>query len=134
MVDLDLKPSDRASFEGSPFHPDLYSCGRGIKIAGGYMAFKVPAAPASQNFPNLVYEPKEAQTWPQSLDPADYTAERAVSRAAEAGARCVKVFVESGFGIFKWPYLRIETLQQIRSAASKRNLVLMVHALSLIHI
>jgi imidazolonepropionase-like amidohydrolase len=127
VVDLDLKPIDRASFEGAPLHPYLYSCGRGIKIAGGYMAFKVPA-PASQNFPNLVYEPKEAQTWPESLDPADYTPERAVSRATEAGARCVKVFVESGFGTFKWPYLHTETLQQIRAAASKRNFVLMVHA------
>ena len=80
VVDLDLKHSDQAWFESAPLHPHLYSCGRGIKIAGGYMAFKVPA-PASQSFPNLIYEPGEAQHWPETLDPADYTAERAVSRA-----------------------------------------------------
>lgn len=127
IVDLDLKASDQASFAATPLHPHLYSCGRGIKIAGGYMAFKVPA-PASPSFPNLIYEPKEAEHWPASLDPGDYTAERAVSRAADAGGICVKVFVESGFGTFHWPYLHTETLQAIRAAASKRKLVLVVHA------
>jgi imidazolonepropionase-like amidohydrolase len=129
VVDLDLKPSDKEWFEGVLPHPHLYSCGKGIKVAGGYMALKVPP-PLSENFPNLVYEPKEGQSWPKSLNPSDYTAERVVGRAADAGAICVKVFVESGFGMFNWPYLHTETLQRIRAAASKRKLVLMVHATS----
>ena len=129
IVDLDLTPSDQAWFEGTPLHPRFYSCGRGIKVAGGYMAFNVPLL-SSQKFPNLVYEPKEAEHWPKSLDPADYTAERAVSRAADAGAICVKAFVESGFGIFNWPYLHTETLEKIQAAARERKLVLMVHATS----
>jgi imidazolonepropionase-like amidohydrolase len=41
------------------------------------------------NLPNLVYEPKEAAHWPKALDPGDYTAARAVARAADAGAICV---------------------------------------------
>jgi imidazolonepropionase-like amidohydrolase len=127
VVDLDLKASDRAWFDATPQHPHLYSCGAGIKVAGGYMAFKV-ASPSSESFPNLVYEPKEAQHWPVTLNPGDYTPELAVSRAADAGAICVKVFVESGFGTFNWPYLHTETLQEIRTAAAKRKLVLMVHA------
>jgi imidazolonepropionase-like amidohydrolase len=127
VVDLDLKPADQRWFQGAVLHPHLYSCGAGIKVAGGYMALTLPE-PASGNFPNLVYEPKEAQHWPNSLDPASYTAERAVSRAADAGAICVKVFVESGFGTFNWPFLHTETLRKIRAAASKRKLVLMVHA------
>ena len=127
VVDLDLKQSDQSWFDSAPLRPRLYSCGAGIKIAGGYMAFKVPP-PGSKGFPNIVYEPKEADHWPKSLEPADYTAEDAVSRAAGAGAICVKVFVESGFGTFNWPYLHTETLQQIGAAAKRRNLVLMVHA------
>ncbi len=130
VVDLDLTPNDRAWFEAAPVHPRLYSCGPGIKVAGGYMAFHVPP-PSSPNFPNLVYEPKEADHWPKTLDPADYTPERAVSRAAGAGAICVKAFVESGFGVFNWPYLHTETLQKIQAAAKARNLVLMVHANSI---
>jgi hypothetical protein len=126
IVDLDLTQSDQAWFEGTPLHPRFYSCGRGIKVAGGYMAFNVP--PISSPNPNFVYEPKEAEHWPRALVTGDYTAERAVSRAEDAGAICVKAFVESGFGTFSWPYLHTETLQKIQAAARKRKLVLMVHA------
>src|SRR5260370_11412892 len=127
IVDLDLRPGDQAWFEGTPLHPHLYSCGRGMKVAGGYMAFKVPPL-SSPNFPNLVYEPKEAGNWPKSLNPGDYTAERAVSGAADGGDICVKAYVESGFGTLNWPYLHTETLQKIQTAARERKLVLMVHA------
>src|SRR6202521_2433288 len=127
IVDLDLTPGDKSWFEGAPLHPHLYSCGRGIKVAGGYMAFNVPPV-SSANFPNLVYEPKETEHWPKSLDARDYTPDRAVSRAKDAGAICVKAFVESGFGIFSWSYLHTDTLQKIQAAAKERNLVLIVHA------
>lgn len=127
VVDLDLAPREQAWFEGTPLHPRFYSCGPGIKIAGGYMAFNVPPQP-SESFPNLVYEPKEAEHWPKALDPGDYTAEHAVSRARDAGAICVKAFVESGFGTFNWPYLHTETLKKIQGAAEAGRLVLMVHA------
>ena len=127
VIDLDLSPRDKTWFEGTPLHPRFYSCGGGVKIAGGYMAFKVPS-PSLPTFPNLVYEPEETEHWPKSLDPSDYTVERAVSRAADAGAICVKAFVESGFGTFHWPYLHTETLSRIRAAAAKRSLVLVVHA------
>jgi imidazolonepropionase-like amidohydrolase len=130
VVDLDLTPNNQAWFRGTPLHPRFYYCGRGIKVAGGYGAFDVPPV-SSPNFPNLVYEPQEAEHWPNSLDPADYTAERAVTRAADVGAICVKAFVESGFGTFNWPYLHTETLRQIRTAATAHKLVLMVHATSI---
>ena len=127
VVDLDLAPSDQAWFESTGLHPRLYSCGRGIKVAEGYGASIVPRA-SSPKFPNLVYEPREASHWPESLNAADYTPERAVSRSADARSICAKAFVESGFGVFNWPYLHAETLRRIHDAASARKLVLMVHA------
>ena len=127
IVDLDLAPSGQAWFESTPLHPRFFYCGRGIKVPGGYGAFEVPPV-SSPNFPNLVYEPEEVKHWPSSLNPADYNAERAVTRAADTGAVCVKAFVEPGFGMFDWPYLHTGTLRQIRSAATARNLVLMAHA------
>ena len=129
VVDLDLTPDSQAWFGSTPLHPRFYHCGRGIKVTGGYGAFEVPPV-SSQNFPNLVYESQESQHWPSFLNPADYTAERAVTRAADVGAVCLKAFVEPGFGMFNWPYLHTETLRQIRSAAAAHNLVLMVHATS----
>jgi len=127
IVDLDLAPSGKAWFESTPLHPRFFHCGRGIKVAGGYGAFEVPPV-SSPNFPNLVFESEGTKHWPSSLIPAEYTAERTVTRAADAGAVCVKAFVEPGFGIFDWPYLHTGTLRQIRSAATAHNLVLMVHA------
>lgn len=127
VVDVDLSPADQQWFEGTPLHPRFYHCGRGIKVAGGYGAFHVPPA-SSAHFPNLVYEPLEAKSWPASLNPPDYTADRAVARSAERGATCIKAFVEQGFEIFHWPYLHTETLSQIQVAAHQRHLPLLVHA------
>jgi imidazolonepropionase-like amidohydrolase len=127
VVDLDIRPNDQTWFNGTPLHPRLYSCGQGIKVAGGYGAFRVPP-PSSPNFQNLVYEPQAAKSWPTALNSSDYSAERAVTRAANAGAICVKAFVEPGFGTFNWPYLHTDTLRQIRVAATAHKLILMVHA------
>ncbi len=129
VVDLDLAPATKSWFESLPTHPRLYHCGRGIKIAGGYGAFNVPPV-SSPDFPNLVYEPQEAAHWPKSLSPENYTSELAVARAADVGAICAKAFVESGFGMFDWPYMHTGTLRQIRTAATAHKLVLMVHATS----
>lgn len=131
VVDLDdATPSTQKWFESTPLHPRFFYCGQGLKVAGGYGAFDVPPV-SSPNFPNLVYEPLEAKHWPDTLNPADYTPERAVARVADTGAICVKAFVESGFGIFQWPYLHTETLKQIHEATKAHKLVLMVHANSL---
>ncbi|HEV2341539.1 MAG TPA: amidohydrolase family protein [Candidatus Acidoferrales bacterium] len=127
VVDLDVTPATEKWFDGTPLHPRFHSCGRGIKVAGGYGAFDVPAA-TSPEFPNLVFDPAEAKSWPKSLDAAEFTPERAVERAAQAGAICVKAFVEPGFGMFDWPYLHTETLEKIRAAATAKKLILMVHA------
>src|SRR5438874_3605129 len=62
VVDLDLTQSSKAWFESTPLHPHLYSCGQGIKVAGGYGAMNVPPV-TSANFPNLVYEMEEAEHW-----------------------------------------------------------------------
>ena len=129
VVDVDLRPNDQTWFEETPLHPHLYSCGQGIKVAGGYGAFRVPPT-SSPNFPNLVYEPQAAKFWPQTLDPLDYSADRAVTRAVNTGAVCVKAFVEPGFGRFDWPFLQTDTLRKIRAAAIAHKLKLIVHATS----
>src|SRR5256885_7186121 len=120
VVDLDSTATQRKWFSSTPLHPHFYYCGGAIKVAGGYTAFKVPPL-SSPRFPNLVYEPAEATSWPRNLDPADYTPARAVERARASGAICVKAFVESGFGIFHWPYLHTATLRRIPDAAGGRG-------------
>src|SRR4051812_32233961 len=129
VVDLDLSQRDQEWFEATPLRPRFYHCGSGIKVAGGYMAFSVPAA-SSPNFPNLVFEPQDARSWPSSLNREEFTPARAVSRSADRGASCVKAFVESGFGVFHWPYLHADTLRNLQAEAHRRMLPLLVHATS----
>lgn len=124
VVDLDMTPKSRAWFDQLPLKPRLLHCGQGVKVAGGYGAQRVdPAKP-----PNLVYEPAAAASWPKELKPGDFTPERAVARAVDAGAACLKVFVEPGFGVFDWPVPHAATLQALHRAARARGMVMAVHA------
>jgi hypothetical protein len=51
IVDLDLKPRDKAWFEATPLHPRFYSCGPGVKSGRrihGLQCSRVPIAGLSQ--------------------------------------------------------------------------------------
>jgi imidazolonepropionase-like amidohydrolase len=129
LVDLDLKQKTLAWFNASPIHPNFCSCGRGVRIAGGYMALQPLKDAAAADALNLVYEPKQAKNWPKNLDPKDYSPVRAVARAQDAGAICLKTFIEPGFGgAARWPVPRPETLLALRDEAKRRGLVFVIHA------
>ncbi len=130
VVDVDSRPENRAWFEASALHPRLYHCGRALRIAGGYGAQRIPADATSKDYPHLVYEPTQAATWPAALNPQDHSPAQAVDRVVRAGGKCVKTFVESGFGIFNWPVPRPETLAALRAETKRRGLTFVVHATS----
>jgi len=130
LVDLDLR--DQATlgwFGAAAQHPNLYHCGRGVHVAGGYGAQHAPTDAASANAANIVYEAAGAKDWPAALDPRDYTPARAVDRVVSAGGICVKTFVEPGFGgAAHWPVPSADTLDALRSETRRRGLVFIVHA------
>ena len=129
LVDLDLRPGTLSWFNAGPLHPSLYHCGRAVHIAGGYGALQPRQDAAAAQAANLVYEPGQAQDWPATVDPRDFTPAHAVERVAEAGGICVKAFVEPGFGeAFHWPVPRPVTLAALRAEARRRRLVFVVHA------
>jgi hypothetical protein len=128
LVDLDLRPETLTWFNASPNHPNFCSCGRGVRIVGGYMALKPPKNAAAANAANIVYEPN-TKDWPPDLDSNDYTPARAVVRATDAGAICLKTFIEPGFGgAARWPTPRLETLAALRDEAKRHGLIFVVHA------
>ena len=128
IVDLDLKQETLAWFNATPVHPNFCSCGRGVRIVGGYMLLKPPKDAAAADPANLVYEPN-AKDWPANFDPKDYSAVRAVARAQDVGAICLKTFIEPGFGgAAHWPTPRPETLVALRDEAKKHGLVFVIHA------
>ncbi|HJW37928.1 MAG TPA: amidohydrolase family protein [Candidatus Udaeobacter sp.] len=129
LVDLDLREKTLDWFNATPVHPNLCHCGRGVHVVGGYGALQTPKDAASAAAANIVYEPDQAKDWPSNLDPKDYTPARAVDRVGNAGAICLKVFVEPGFGgAAHWPVPQPATLAALRAEASRRGLVLVVHA------
>ena len=129
LVDLDLREQTPAWFNAGPVHPNLCSCGRGVRIAGGYMAQRPPKNAAEANAANLVYEPTQPTNWPENLDPNDYSPVRAVARASYAGAICLKTFIEPGFGgAAHWPVPRPATLAALRDEAKRHGLVFVIHA------
>ena len=129
LVDLDLREKSLAWYNATPLHPNLCSCGRGVHIAGGYGAPQIPKDPAAANASNIVYEPEHEKDWPKNLDPHDYSPARAVDRAKQVGAICLKVFYEPGFGgAADWPVFSPATITALRTEASRQGLVLVVHA------
>lgn len=129
VIDLDLRPEAGRGFLSAPHHPRLFHAGRGIRIAGGYGPALFPEVPVKQMFPSLVFEPEQAERWPEALDPLRYTPELAVRRVVEAAAVCVKTYVEPGFGgAFDWPVPSLATLRALKAAASASGLPFVVHA------
>jgi imidazolonepropionase-like amidohydrolase len=130
LVDVDLRPQNRAWFEATPLHPRLFHCGRGVRIVGGYGALRVPQDAPARDYSHLVYEPAAWAHWPGTLDPADHTPARVVERVVDAGGICVKAFVESGFGVFDWPVPLPTTLAALSAETARRDLTFLLHATS----
>ena len=107
LIDLDLRPETMSWFNAAPQHPTLYSCGPGVRVTGGYGSHVKDA--------NIADTPAQVP--------------RAIDRVVEAGGICVKTFIEPGFGGARnWPVPSREVLDAIRAEATKRGLVLMIHA------
>lgn len=129
LIDLDYSAERNAWHPDAEHVPEVYHCGRGVRVAGGYGPAFVPPHIAHHVFPNLVYEDSHKDTWPAELDQNDYTVDAAVERVLKSGAICLKTYVESGFGgTFDWPLPSPETLSKLAAEAHRQDLVFVVHA------
>jgi imidazolonepropionase-like amidohydrolase len=128
LVDLDLRSETLSWFNSAPNRPNLCSCGRGVRIIGGYMALKPFKDSAAASAANIIYEP-DTKNWPANLDPNDYSPVRVVARASDADAICLKTFIEPGFGgAAHWPVPKPETLAALHDEAKRHGLVFVIHA------
>jgi imidazolonepropionase-like amidohydrolase len=113
----------------APLHPDLYSCGDALVFANGYPMSFAPPTIRFKLFPNFMYDPKQASTIPSEYKPEDHTPQADVERVKNAGGICVKTFFERGFERDRnLPVMGLQVLAEIRQAANKAGLVLMMHA------
>lgn len=119
-----------ATFNAQPRHPDLFRC-IGVTALDGYPSAFIDKSVRYKDMPTYIFEPANAaqHPMPQGEDPAAHTPEEVVNRIATTDARCVKVFIETGFGGSRdWPILSAVMLKRVRDAAHQRGLLVIAHA------
>ena len=130
LLDPSNDPESIATFEAQPQRPDLFRCGA-APVLDGYPSVFLDRSVRYRFMPDWIFEPANASQHPLPAGEAaaEHTPEAVVARIAKSGARCVKVFVEDGFGdSTEWPLLSENTLRQVTAAAHKKGLLVMVHA------
>ncbi len=116
-------------FQQSPLHPDLYTCGESLVFANGYPMSFAPPAIRFKIFPNFIYDPMQASSIPSEYKPEDHTPAADVARVKDSGGVCVKTYFERGFGRDRnLPVPSAGVFAEIRKAATRDGLVLMMHA------
>jgi imidazolonepropionase-like amidohydrolase len=130
VVNLASTPESADAFEAQPQHPDLFRCGPAI-VLDGYPSVFIDQSIRHRVVPNFIYEPANAakHPLPAGTDAAQHTPEAVIGQLAASGVRCIKIFIEDGFGpAGGWPIMSKETLQRVRAETRKRGLLLLAHA------
>ena len=130
VLDLAGVAEGVAAFQAQPLRPDFYRCGQVI-VLDGYPVALLDKNVRERFAPDYVFEPANASAHPlpAGADPAQHTPEAVIDRIAASGARCVKVFIENGFGERSdWPMPSAQTLERVRAAARRRKMPLLAHA------
>jgi len=131
VLNLASSPDSAAAFEAQPQHPDLFRCGAAVVLDGYPSVFIEDKAARYRAAPDYIYEPANAATHPlpAGADAAQHTPEAIIGKLAASGVRCIKIFIEDGFGpASDWPIMSKETLQRVRAETRKRGLLLIAHA------
>jgi imidazolonepropionase-like amidohydrolase len=130
VLDTNSSPEFSKPFVSAPQHPDFFWCG-GAPALNGYPTAFIDPSVRYTIMPNWIFEPANAKEHPlpAGADAKDHTPEAVVERIAASGARCIKVFVEDGFGERSiWPVLSEETLRRVHAAARAKGLLVLAHA------
>jgi hypothetical protein len=116
-------------FSSQPQHPDLFRCG-GAPVLDGYPTAFIDRSVRYKIMPTWIYEPANADKHPlpPGADAKEHTPEAIVANIAASGARCVKIFIEDGFGARSdLPLMSVETQQRLHKAAKSKGLIVVAH-------
>ncbi len=128
VVDLFGDAERTARWNGLDQRPDAYFC-RGAPLANGYPMNYLPEAARFDAFDTFLYDERQADRIPASVDPARHTPEAVAERIADDGAICVKVAYETGFGPVRGlPTPTVEMVERLTAAAHARGLPVFLHA------
>jgi len=133
---VDLNVVDRRRFDrlkAADVGPAVFDCGNALALANGYPMAYTPPALRWDAYPNFLYDARQASSIPQKYSAADHSPEAAVTRVAAGRGVCVKAAYEPGFDprIGKLPVPTAAMMSEVREAAHRRKLPLLLHANSL---
>ncbi|MCC2616851.1 amidohydrolase family protein [Aestuariibacter halophilus] len=124
---MDLGSQDgREAFTSASLHPDFYSCVP-IPVVGGYPDTDAEFTLGHSN--TFIVDANTPPLEGYAIDASQHSPEAVVARIAKTGTRCIKLYLEDGFGAAShWPLPSDDTLQRVRSAADAHGLQLLAHA------
>lgn len=132
---VDLAVYNRSVLDGvkaRPLHPDVYDCGPSVPIANGYPMVYAPPNARFTLFPNFLWDSSRAASVPSRDKPEEHTPAAVVATVKRAGGVCVKTYFERGFAPLRnLPVPTLSEIAQLRDAAHRAGLPLMIHANSL---
>ncbi|MBR7800646.1 amidohydrolase family protein [Undibacterium fentianense] len=129
VQDLTGDPRFIAEWNSAPAGPQAHYCSP-VTIPNGYPAswmdkelqFQVPGTKY------MLFDPAQAQVYPTHFHPEAHTPEAVVRAAKQDGARCIKVFYETGFGPKKdLPVPSVELIQAVVKHAKLLKLPVYLH-------
>jgi imidazolonepropionase-like amidohydrolase len=93
----------------------------------------IPTPERLEQYPNFLYDPRQAHAIPKKYRPEAHSPEADVERVASGGGICVKAFYEPGFAEFTGvlPAPTEDTLEGVREAAHRHKLPFLLHANSI---
>ncbi len=130
VIDVASIPATLERFENQSLRPDIFYCGAAPTL-GGYPMLLLGQDLALEDFPYFIIDPDAATeiSLPDTINPAEHTPQAVVKRMHEDGARCVKIFVEDGFGPQShWPVPDTKIIKQLTAQAHELGMPVLAHA------
>ncbi|WP_323801128.1 amidohydrolase family protein [Parasphingorhabdus sp.] len=101
VVELNADFDINRQFENAPVHPDLIHCGQGLVLSNDFMATDFDSeVEFFAAFPNFLHDRFTTPVLPAGFDPKEHTPTATITRIAESGGRCVKIYYEEALW---WP-------------------------------
>ncbi|MHA7842455.1 MAG: amidohydrolase family protein [Winogradskyella sp.] len=129
IIDLGTaKPERLSEFNNADIKPDLYYVGGGAVIGNGY-----GLSNWNDDIPNFIYQENETYPIPKKYKKENHTPKAVVERLVKSGAIAVKTYYEPGFDPMQAPLPTPSKalMEELKSEAHKKNLILVVHGNSL---
>ena len=129
VLDLISSESPIDEWNNQPLAPKAYYCVP-VPVPGGYPLAWLPEADQMQNpaARYYLYDGRRPELMAALPDSENHRPDALVKKIAASGARCIKVFYETGFGRLKnLPVPTLAMMQELVAAAQKVGLPVFLH-------